>query len=536
MTTGLGEEPRVWGIGDLNRRASRAVVLDFRGQVWTEGELAGIDERRGSRYLQLVERSGGRDGRDAHLSAYCSPTRWQRLEKKLSEAGIALAAGQRIRLVGSLEIGDRGRLTMTVDDVDVAALLGDRLRDRQELVRRLIADDLYDANRRLATPPLPLRIGLVTSAGTDGHHDLVRRLESSGFAFEIVLRSIPVEGPTAPRAIRAALATFGPAEVDIAVIVRGGGAKASLDVFDQPAVAHAIATAAVAVWTGIGHTGDRSVADEVAHRCFATPTAAGQAVVATVAGAWADLAAAVTRIAGLVDARLATTTAQVDSQWRTVATLTRHRLTLHGQAQARVSADLARSAARGLDAQVDHLTTAAHWIRASGGAELRDAHRRLIDLARDATGAARRRCTDARTDLAAGAGAVTSGATAALAGAGQPVGRAEMLLTRSRFDALIDGQSAAVAGAGRRLTREVERRIAADTDRAVSRRAVLEAYDPRRQLARGWTLTHTADGRLLRHASEVADGLTLVTTFADGEATSTVTGVTRNDQEDPAHE
>jgi exonuclease VII large subunit len=60
---------------------------------------------------------------------------------------------------------------------------------------------------------------------------------------------------------------------------------------------------------------------------------------------------------------------------------------------------------------------------------------------------------------------------------------------------------------------------------AASRRAVLEAYDPRRQLARGWTLTHSADGRLLRHASEVAEGHTLVTTLAGGTARSTVNEV-----------
>src|SRR4051794_17128833 len=190
MAPAPGEEPRVWGIGDLNRRASRAVVLDFRGQVWTEGELASVDERRGHRYLQLMERGGGRDGRDAHLVAYCSPTRWLRLEKKLSDAGVALRAGQRLRLVGCLAIDDRGRLTLTVDDVDVAALVGDRLRDRQELVRRLVADDLFDPNRRLVVPALPLRIGVVASAGSDGHGDLVRQLEASGFAFSVLLRSV----------------------------------------------------------------------------------------------------------------------------------------------------------------------------------------------------------------------------------------------------------------------------------------------------------------------------------------------------------
>ena len=536
MATPPDGEPRIWAIGDLNRRASLAVVRDFRGQVWTAGELTRLDDRRGNRWLELVERGGGRDGRDAHLDAFCSATKWQRLERKLAEAGVELRAGQRLVVVGCLDVGDRGKLTLTVDDIDIAALVGERLRARQRLVRRLVDDDLFDANRRLALPPLPLRVGLVASGGSDGHHDVVRQLEASGFAFHITLRSIPVEGPTAPRAIKAALVTFGPGDIDIAVVVRGGGAKASLDVFDAGAVAHAIATAAVPVWTGIGHTGDRSVADEVAHRSFATPTAAGQALVAAVATAWDELAAAMAELTRLVDSRLATAAAHVDGQRRSVATLTRHHLALHEQNHARTSSDLRRGAAHSLDTRADNLVVAAHRIRASGVAELRDAHRRLTDLALDTSAAAGRRCVDATADLAATAAAASAGAATALQCAGQPLERAGALLTGARLDGLLEAQSTFVTGAARRVGRDVRRRLAVHGDGAAARRAVLEAYDPRRQLARGWTLTHTPDGRLLRRAAEITEGDALVTTFADGSATSTVTGVAGRDEEDVPHE
>lgn len=383
MTTGPEVEPRVWAIGDLNRRASRAVVMEFRGQVWLSGELARLDERRGNRWLELVERGGGRDGRDAHLEAFCSATKWARLERKLTEAAVELRPGQRLVVVGSLDVGDRAKLTLTVDDVDIAALVGDRLRSRQRLVQRLVDDDLFDANRRLVLSPLPLRVGLVTSGGSDGHRDLVRQLEASGFAFEVTLRAVPVEGPTAARAIKAALATFGPDDVDLAVIVRGGGAKASLDVFDSPMVAHAIASGTIPVWTGIGHTGDRTVADEVAHRCLPTPTAVGQALVAAVAGARAGLVEAVARIARMVDTALARS----------------------AQDRARASADLRRGAAHCLAGGTGQLAVAAHTIRVSGGVELRDAHRRLAELA----GRARRdvvHLLDADTDRASARRAV----------------------------------------------------------------------------------------------------------------------------------
>jgi len=520
---------RIWSIGDLNRRAGRAVVMDFRGQVWTEGELARLDDRRGHRYLELVERGGGRDGRDALLGAFCSATKWQRLARKLADAGVELRAGQRLMVLGCLDINDRSQLTLTVDDIDVAALVGDRVRARQRLVQRLVADDLFEANRRLRLPPLSLRVGLVASRGSDGHRDLVRQLAGSGFAFAITLRSIQVEGPAAPRALKAALATFGPDDIDVAVVVRGGGAKASLDVFDMPMVAKAIATATVPVWTGIGHTGDRTVADEVAHRCFPTPSAVGQGLVAVAASAWDDLERAVARIARMVDARLITTTSHLDGHRRAISTLARSQLARHEQSSARTAHDLRRSADRGLERRAGHLTSAAHAIRVSGGAELRDADRRLASLALDVAGAARRRCVDAGDELAAAAVRTTTTTARALGRAAAPIERAGVRVTRARFDGVLDQQADVTVAAAGRIDRNVRRRLAADSERAAAMRAVLEAYDPGRQLARGWTLTHTPSGRLLRRAGELTEGAVLVTTFADGSATSTVTEVTSDE-------
>lgn len=532
MTTLVGDDDaQVWAIGDLNRRARLAVVREFRGQVRVGGELTRLDDRRGNRFMELVERGGGRDGRDAHLQAFCSATKWARLQRKLAEAGINLQPGQRLVIVGNLEVGDRGNLTLTVDDVDVAALIGERLRARRRLVQRLIDDDLFDANRRLPAPALPLRIGLVASGGSDGHRDLIRQLESSGFAFSVTLRTVPVEGPLAPRAIRAALATFGSDDTDVAVIVRGGGAKASLDVFDAALVAHAIATAAIPIWTGIGHAGDRTVADEVAHRCCATPSMVGQALVAEVAGALDTVARAVARIGRQVDANLARAAHDVDGRWRSVSTLARSQLARHEETRARAAADVRRGAVRGLEARSGHLTVAADRMRASGGAAVREAERRLGGLSLDTRAAAGRRCGESSADLAGAATALSTAAAAAVRVASEPLERAGALLSRSRFEAVLDAQSTVVRAAGARIGRDVRRQLSLDADRTASRRAVVEAYDPRRQLGRGWTLTYTVDGRLVRRAAGLSEGDTLVTTFADGSATSTVTRLASDDHD-----
>ncbi|MDQ3355040.1 MAG: hypothetical protein M3507_11305, partial [Actinomycetota bacterium] len=61
------------------------------------------------------------------------------------------------------------------------------------------------------------------------------------------------------------------------------------------------------------------------------------------------------------------------------------------------------------------------------------------------------------------------------------------------------------------------------------------AADPVRALARGWSLTHRLDGTLVRGAGELAPGEVVVTTLAQGRATSTVTDVTLTETL-PAHQ
>jgi exodeoxyribonuclease VII large subunit len=86
--------------------------------------------------------------------------------------------------------------------------------------------------------------------------------------------------------VAAAVRAVAHARCDLVVLVRGGGSKGDLAALDAEPVARAVATAHVPVWTGIGHTGDQSVADIVANRAFVTPTECGQAVVQKVGQWW----------------------------------------------------------------------------------------------------------------------------------------------------------------------------------------------------------------------------------------------------------
>jgi exodeoxyribonuclease VII large subunit len=88
-----------------------------------------------------------------------------------------------------------------------------------------------------------------------------------------------VQGAGAWRRIAYALRALATEDVDVVVLVRGGGARSDLAPFDAEGVARAITEMPVPVLTGIGHEVDRTVADEVAHTCCKTPTAVAGLVV-----------------------------------------------------------------------------------------------------------------------------------------------------------------------------------------------------------------------------------------------------------------
>jgi exodeoxyribonuclease VII large subunit len=123
----------------------------------------------------------------------------------------------------------------------------------------------------------------VASPGTEGYNDFTGQLLNSPFSFDVTLVKTLVQGEGAPLQIAGAIGLLDQHGVDIICVVRGGGSKGDLASFDDERVARAIANCATPVFTGIGHTGDESVADLVAHTHAITPTKLGEEVVAIVA-------------------------------------------------------------------------------------------------------------------------------------------------------------------------------------------------------------------------------------------------------------
>jgi exodeoxyribonuclease VII large subunit len=322
-------------IADLYDEVQGALERTFprRRALWVRGEIqqVTIARGRGHCYIDLIDPESVRERQAPVLKVKCWQSTWAPMRMALARAGVELEPGMVVFLRGTIDFyRPKAEISFILSEIDVTALLGRLAAKRAELLRALEAEGLLTRNRACPMPDVPLRIGLVASPGTEGYRDFLGQLTSSGFGFRVQVAPVTVQGPTAPGAISAAvrrLSALGAASLDVIVIARGGGSKADLAAFDAEPVARAVAAASVPVWTGIGHTGDESVADVVANRACITPTECGRELVSRVRKWWEASAAAAARLLQRAAADILESSQQRhDAARERLCAMARHRL------------------------------------------------------------------------------------------------------------------------------------------------------------------------------------------------------------------
>jgi len=84
---------------------------------------------------------------------------------------------------------------------------------------------------------VPLRVGIVASVGSAGYHDFVQELRAAPFGWKIETYDVRVQGRDAPGALVHALRTADDRALDVIALIRGGGARSELAVFDAEPLA-----------------------------------------------------------------------------------------------------------------------------------------------------------------------------------------------------------------------------------------------------------------------------------------------------------
>ena len=188
--------------------------------------------------------------------------------------------GMKVRVTGTPKLTKWGKFSFTVRSIELAGE-GELKRAVAMLKAKLDSEGLFDPARKRLLPHYPERIGLITSGQSAAYSDFIKILGSRWSPINIILADIQVQGISAPDQIVNALEYFnsGMEQVEVIVLIRGGGSIEDLQAFSTEPVARAIAASRTPTIVGVGHEIDVSLADYAADVRAATPTDAARLVV-----------------------------------------------------------------------------------------------------------------------------------------------------------------------------------------------------------------------------------------------------------------
>lgn len=303
MTEGAAPLRRVWPVGALCRAVADALNARFN-PVAVRGEISGFSRAAsGHCYFSLKDAAG--------------QIRCAMFRRSASLLDFSPRDGDSVEVMGRLDVHDpRGDLQLIVESLQRAGQ-GTLFEQFLRLKERLEAEGLFAPARKRALVPMPAGIGLVTSRGAAALHDVATALRRRLPHVPVVLAPAAVQGAQAPGELIAALeslyARAAAGEIDVILLVRGGGSLEDLWAFNDEALARTLVRSPVPVVCGVGHETDFTIADFCADLRAPTPTAAAE-LVAPAREVWlAQLVAAQDRLQRVARRRLDAAAQRLDA-------------------------------------------------------------------------------------------------------------------------------------------------------------------------------------------------------------------------------
>ena len=264
---------------ELNNMIKEVIESELSNEYGVEAELSECRENRGHCYMELIQKDERTATPIAKASAKCWASKWLVIKPYFERTtGQRLSAGMKVLLKVYAQFHEAYGFSWIVTDIDPTYTMGDMARKRQEIIRQLKAEGVFDLQKELSLPLFCQRIAVISSETAAGYGDFCNQLADNpyGFQFRTWLFPAIMQGEGIEKSIIEALNRINAVcdDFDAVVIIRGGGATSDMSGFDTLALAENVANFPSPIITGIGHERDESVLDMVSHIRVKTPTAA----------------------------------------------------------------------------------------------------------------------------------------------------------------------------------------------------------------------------------------------------------------------
>ena len=268
---------------ELNLLVREVIECEMPNEYWVEAELSECRESKGHCYMELIQKDERSATPIAKASAKCWVSKWMLIRPYFERTtGQRLHAGMKVLLKVYPQFHEAYGFSWIITDIDPTYTLGDMARKRQEIIRQLKEEGVFDLQKELQLPLFCQNIAVISSETAAGYGDFCNQLTDNpyGFLFHTQLFPAIMQGDGVEQSVINALEEIFDVQssqsdmFDCVVIIRGGGATSDMSGFDTLALAENVANFPIPIITGIGHERDESILDMVSYLRVKTPTAA----------------------------------------------------------------------------------------------------------------------------------------------------------------------------------------------------------------------------------------------------------------------
>ena len=233
-------------------------------RVYLTGQVSNFRRRPSHQYFSLKDEG-----------AVIQATIWAGVFKKL---GFELEEGMKINVVGRVQIYEpSGSYSIIIEKAEPDGI-GALAIQFEQLRKKLTAEGYFDDRHKQALPNFVKKIGVVTSPSGAVIRDIITTVSRRFSGVEILLFPTKVQGEGAAQEIAENIQKANQRDdLDLLIVGRGGGSIEDLWAFNEEIVVQSIfESRRLPVISSVGHETDTTLADFVADRRAATPTAAAE--------------------------------------------------------------------------------------------------------------------------------------------------------------------------------------------------------------------------------------------------------------------
>ncbi|HEP1417048.1 exodeoxyribonuclease VII large subunit [Streptococcus pyogenes] len=232
-------------------------------RVYLTGQVSNFRKRPTHQYFSLKDES-----------AVIQATMWAGVYKKL---GFDLEEGMKINVIGRVQLYEpSGSYSIVIEKAEPDGI-GALALQFEQLKKKLTAEGYFEQKHKQPLPQFVSKIGVITSPSGAVIRDIITTVSRRFPGVEILLFPTKVQGDGAAQEVVANIRRANQREdLDLLIVGRGGGSIEDLWAFNEEIVVQAIFESQLPVISSVGHETDTTLADFVADRRAATPTAAAE--------------------------------------------------------------------------------------------------------------------------------------------------------------------------------------------------------------------------------------------------------------------